>query len=687
MLTLGAPNLDFTEVAGGTTCPSVSGGICTVEVQFQPKVAGRRQGSLVVSDIAGNVLVTVSLNGNGAGAMAGFAPSAISTFAGGSGGSLMGPTGIAADGFGNYYVADPKAHKVFEVAPSGVISTFAGTGNPGYAGDSGSATSAELNGPMDVVVDGAGFVYIADTNNNVVRVVDTAGTISTYAGQYYLTGSAPPGVCATATNSVGDGCLRNQIILNRPVALVFCHAQNLHIADQLNHRQRTVLRTSSKTLTQVGDGTAGYNGDGEDNTSADLNGPIGLEMDGANYIYVADTGNDIIRKTLLTGYTPNPIATVAGTPGVSSNSGDGGLAISAQLTSPVGVRVDPAGDIYISDNKDNAVRVVNAATGNISTIVGTGTAGYSGDGGPAARAELSGPSNIWLENTTGDLYIADTRNGVIRKVDVFDAPSLTFPTTPVGATSAAQNVTVMNLGNAPLVISQITTPAGYSLGGADTTCTASGETLDPGVSCVLGIVFTPQSAGPITGNVVISDNSTTATQSIALTNVGAGGGGYTLATDTTTVSVRSGNTSTATLMLSSSNYAGTVSFTTSVTSADGTAADVTASASSVSLVAGGSGTSTVTITTDASAANDRPRMPWKIGVAGFFSLLMLPLAFQRRRRIGRLILVLGVSLPMACSGSDEIPSNNAKTYSVQVTPTASPAATDPASVTITVTVQ
>ncbi|MBL0212877.1 MAG: hypothetical protein IPQ07_03265 [Myxococcales bacterium] len=215
----------------------------------------------------------------------------------------------------------------------------------------------------------------------------------------------------------------------------------------------------------MGDGTAGYNGDGEDNTSADLNGPIGLEMDGANFIYVADTGNDIIRKTLLTGYTPNPIATVVGTPGVSSNSGDGGPAISAQLTSPFGVRVDPAGNIYISDDKDHAVRVVNAATGNISTIVGTGTAGYSGDGGPAAAAELNGPSNIWLDNATGDLYIADTRNGVIRKVDVFDAPSLTFPTTAVGATSAAQNVKVMNLGNAPLVISQITTPAGYSLEG------------------------------------------------------------------------------------------------------------------------------------------------------------------------------------------------------------------------------
>ncbi|MBL0212878.1 MAG: hypothetical protein IPQ07_03270 [Myxococcales bacterium] len=211
-----------------------------MEVQFQPTVAGRRQGAVVISDIAGNVLVTVSLNGNGARAMAGFAPSAISTFAGGSGGPLMGPTGIAADGFGNYYVADPKANKVFEVSPSGAISTFAGTGSPGYSGDSGSATSAELNGPMDVVVDGAGFVYIADTINNVVRVVDTAGIISTYAGQYYLSGSAPPGVCQTATNSVGDGCLRTQIILNRPVALVFCHAQNLHITDQLNHRQRTV---------------------------------------------------------------------------------------------------------------------------------------------------------------------------------------------------------------------------------------------------------------------------------------------------------------------------------------------------------------------------------------------------------------------------------------------------------------
>jgi hypothetical protein len=158
--------------------------------------------------------------------------------------------------------------------------------------------------------------------------------ISTNAGQYYAPGTTPPAVCAGATNSVGDGCPGNLIIMNTPVDLVFCHAQNLHISDKLNNRVRTIIRTTYDTITQVGEGAAGYNGDGGLNTSAHLNGPTGLIMDAANFIYVADSGNHIIRKTLLTGTIPNAIATVAGVPGSAGNSGDGGPAITAQLNNP-----------------------------------------------------------------------------------------------------------------------------------------------------------------------------------------------------------------------------------------------------------------------------------------------------------------------------------------------------------------
>ncbi|HWF12418.1 MAG TPA: hypothetical protein VG272_01680, partial [Candidatus Acidoferrales bacterium] len=354
VLTLGAPNLDFSSVPRGTTCPNVVAGTCTIEVQFKPTAFGRRQGALVLNDASGNVLLTVSLNGASNEPMTLIGSGTTSTFAGnGKGGDggpaidalLAGPTGIAVDGFGNHYIADRKDNKIRKVSPSGVISTFAGTGSQGYFGDGAPATSATLNGPMSVLVDGAGFVYIADTGNNVVRMVNTSGIISTYAGQYYAPGTIPPKVCARAINSVGDGCPANQIVLNAPVDLVLCHSQNIHISDQMNNRIRTIIRTTYKTITQVGNGQVGYNGDGELNTKAELNRPTGIAMDADNYIYVADTGNHIIRKTLLDGNTPTPIATIAGIPGRAGNLGDGGPAVSAELNSPRGVQVDAAGDV------------------------------------------------------------------------------------------------------------------------------------------------------------------------------------------------------------------------------------------------------------------------------------------------------------------------------------------------------
>lgn len=712
VLTLGAPNLDFNSVPAGTTCPNVVAGTCTVEVQFQPTAPGRRQGAVVLNDPNGNLLLSVSLDGAGNGALAAFGPGIISTFAGnGTGGDggpaisalLAGPAGITVDGFGNHYIADQKANKIRKVTPAGVISTFAGTGSAGYSGDGGPASSAELSGPMSVLVDGAGFVYIADTGNNVVRMVNTAGIISTYAGQYYAPGTTPPPVCAAATNSVGDGCPGNQMVMNTPVDLVFCHAQNIHISDKLNNRVRTILRITYQTITQVGNGIAGYNGDGELNTSAELNGPTGMTMDAANFIYVADSGNHIIRKTLLTGTIPNPISTVAGTPGSAGYSGDGAPAINAQLNNPRGVQVDPAGDIYISDADSQVIRKVNVATGLISTIAGTAKAGYSGDGGPAARAQLNVPSGILLDEI-GNLFIADSTSAVIRKVDVSDAPSLSFANTPVGAVSASQDVSVMNLGNSPLTISQIKLAANYSLGGSDTSCNLSGgETLNPAASCILGIEFTPATAGSLSGSIILADNANPTSQTIALQGAaGAQMETYTLTAKTPTISMAAGGNGTATLTLNSNNYAGTVSFVTSVSSTDGTPASVTATATSVTLTSGGTGTSTVTITATANAANQTPAVPWSGGTVMFCAALLgTPFTFRRKRLLAGLPMVLAISLAgflMACgavgsSTSSQPHTQGARTYIVTVTPTgmATPAGsvtvTNPAAVTIQATVQ
>jgi len=450
VLTLGAPNLDFRSVPHGTTCPNVVAGTCTIEVQFKPTAFGRRQGALVLNDASGNTLLTVSLNGVSNEPMAPIGPGTISTFAGnGKGGDggpavnalLVGPTGIAVDGFGNHYIADRKANKIRKVSSFGVISTFAGTGSQGYSGDGGPASSATLSGPMSVLVDGAGFVYIADTGNNVIRMVNTSGIISTYAGQYYPSGTTPPQVCAGAINSVGDGCPANQIVLNTPVDLVLCHSQNIHISDQINNRIRTIIRTTYKTITQVGNGVAGYNGDGELNTSAELNRPTGIAMDADNYIYVADTGNHIIRKTLLAGNTPTPISTVAGIPGRAGNLGDGGPAVNAELNSPRGVQVDAAGDIFVSDSDSKVIRKVDVGNGVISTIVVTAMSGHTDDGGPPAGAELNAPSGILLDET-GKLYITDSLSATIRMVDFGRSPLTDHP---LRASSDSRSVSGMKI--------------------------------------------------------------------------------------------------------------------------------------------------------------------------------------------------------------------------------------------------
>ena len=712
VLTRGAPNLDFTSVAAGTTCPTLTAGKCNVEVVFQPTAPGRRQGMVVLSDPSGNVLLGVSLDGAGSGPMSAFGPPPISTFAGGgtggdggpaAGAQLAGPTGIAVDGFGNHYIADQKGNKVFKVTPAGVISTFAGTGTAGFSGDGGPATSAQLNGPMAVLSDGAGFIYIADTNNNVVRMVDNKGNISTYAGQFYPAGGTPPPVCAAATNSVGDGCPGNQMIMNTPVDLVFCHAQNIHISDKLNNRVRTIIRTTYQTITQVGNGVAGYNGDsGLSNQTAELNGPAGMDMDAANFIYVADTGNHIIRKTLLSGTTPEPISTVVGTPGTAGNSGDGGPATSALLDSPVGVKVDPAGNLYISDSSSQVVRKFNVADGKISTIVGTVTAGNTGNGGPAAAAQLNAPFGVLLDDN-GNLYIADTQNLAIRKVDVADAPSVSFPNTAMGVTSPAQDVTVMNLGNAPLSIASISATGNYSLGGSDTSCNSTSETLNPATSCVLGIEFTPTTGGTVSGSVVLTDNANPTSQTIALSGTATvPTEAYTLTATTSAVSLAPGGSAMATLALNSSNYAGTVSFAMNVTSTDGTAANVTATATPVTLTSGGTGTSTVTISANASAANHTPAAPWNTGGSVVFcaALLGLPFAFRRKRALTLLpLLVAAVSLAgllAGCGGGSNYTQPHtqaARTYIVTATPTGavtpagSATVTNPTPVTITVTVQ
>jgi 3-keto-L-gulonate-6-phosphate decarboxylase len=186
---------------------------------------------------------------------------------------------------------------------------------------------------------------------------------------------------------------------------------DLFIADAGNNVIREVISATGIIITVAGNGTAGYSGDGAAATAAQLNCPHGVAVDSSGDLFIADTGNNVIREVVQA--TGN-IITVAGT-GTAGYSGDGAAATSAQLNSPYGVAVSSSGDLFIADTGNNAVREVVQAAGNIITVAGTGTAGYSGDGAAATSAELSGPVSVAVD-ASGDLFIADAGNNVVREV-------------------------------------------------------------------------------------------------------------------------------------------------------------------------------------------------------------------------------------------------------------------------------
>src|SRR5437773_2649081 len=266
---------------------------------------------------------------------------AITTYAGrdfsGDGGPataarLLAPAGVALDPAGNLYIADTADHRIRKVTPGGTISTYAGSGSCGFSGDGGPATAAQLSVPVGVALDPAGNLYIADHDNGRIRKVTSGGTISTYAG------SGSRGLS-------GDGGPATAAQLSSPHGVALDTAGNLYIADSNRIRKVTPGGTIS---TYAGTGTGPFSGDGGPATAAQLSSPAGVALDLTGNLYIADDGNYRIRKVTPGG----TISTYAG--GGSSNfSGDGGPATAAQLNVPVGVALDPAGNLYIAD-KDNA---------------------------------------------------------------------------------------------------------------------------------------------------------------------------------------------------------------------------------------------------------------------------------------------------------------------------------------------
>ena len=431
----------ITTVAGnGTGGFSGDGGLATSAQLNVPRgVAVDGSGNLYVSDSGNNrvrrvdtgtgVITTVAGNGTGdfsgdggpatrasltaprglavdgaTGVIATVAGNGIKGFSGDGGpatnASLDNPLGVAVDGTGNLYITDTLNHRIRRVdGATGIITTVAGNGESGISGDGGPATSASLDLAVDVAVDGSGNLYIGDAQNNRIRKVDGAtGVITTVAGT---------GIAVFS----GDGGPATRARLNTPTGIVVDGTGNLYIADFGNHRIRRVDAATGVITTVAG--TAAFSGDGGLAISAQLDFPRGVAVDGSGNLYIADQGNNRIRR--VDGGT-GVITTVAGT-GAGGFSGDGGLATSAQLIIPRGVALDGLGNLYISDSGNNHVRRVDTATGVITTVAGNGTAGFSGDGGPATSASLTGPRGLAMDSSD-NLYVADRGNNRIRYVDL-----------------------------------------------------------------------------------------------------------------------------------------------------------------------------------------------------------------------------------------------------------------------------
>jgi len=276
----------------------------------------------------------------------------------------------------------------------------AGNGVPGFSGDGDLATGASLDDRISVALDPSGNLLIADRNNNRIRRVAAAtGIISTVVGNgsFSFSGDGGPAVRAGIS----------------PSEVAADTEGNLFITSPFSYRVRRVDAATGIISTIVGDGTAGFSGDGGPATSAILDRPSDVALDTAGNLFIADLNNHRIRRVdAVTGV----ISTVAGN-GIFGFAGDGGLATSARLWYPHGVALDVAGNLFIGDFSNGRIRRVDAATGIIDTVAGNGILGFSGDGGPATSASLGKLNGSLALDATGNLFIADWWNTRIRRVD------------------------------------------------------------------------------------------------------------------------------------------------------------------------------------------------------------------------------------------------------------------------------
>jgi trimeric autotransporter adhesin len=369
---------------------------------------------------------------------------------------LSGPVDVEIDAVGNLYISDRGNQRVRKVdVVTGIITTVAGTGSPGFSGDNGPATSAQLNSPGGVAVDSDGSIYIADTSNNRIRKVLPGGGIRTYAGNgtFGFAGDGGPASSArlalpadvtigpvgdlyiadfanqrvrvvhksterifTAAGSgqfsICDNVVPEEACFRNPLAVVYDPTENvLFLADAANHRVRRIPLSSGIVTTIAGTGVNGYNGDGILAAEAWLEGPSGVGVHPTLGVFIGDQFNHRVRRVPRGG---NPLIQTAAGNGNLPYAGDGGPALAAKFNNPAGIAFDSLDNFYIADSENHRIRRI-AADGTVSTVAGSGVSGYAGDNGNALLARLASPTDV-VADRSGNLYIADKNNHRVRRV-------------------------------------------------------------------------------------------------------------------------------------------------------------------------------------------------------------------------------------------------------------------------------
>ena len=380
------------------------------------------------------------------------------------------PYGVTVDAVGNVYVADYANIKIRRLQNNDFMQTMAGCGTVSVScidqTEGRLAGATAIFSPWDVVVDPSGSFYFPDSGLNRIRKVTNPGfLLSNYAG--------------TSAGFSGDGGAAINARLKNPIGLALDSSGNLYFSDHDNQRVRKIT-PAGVISTVAGTGVAGYSGDGGQATSAQLNAPHGLAVDTAGNLYIADTTNYRIRKVTTAGI----ITTVAGNGTIpfGSDIGDNNLATSAGVV-PWDVEVDEAGNLYISDWLYSRIRKVTANNGVITTVAGTGVAGFSGDGGPATSAALNSPTGLALDSQ-GNIYVADTGNHRIRKINAPpQGPPVIRTTNPVvpsfmGKAGFSSNMYVEIYGSNFARSSRIWTGADFSGANAPTTLNGVSVTVN-----------------------------------------------------------------------------------------------------------------------------------------------------------------------------------------------------------------